>query len=271
MMDEDADLGLLKEKIRTDRGFNGHHYKDKCFRRRIAVRMRARGRGTFEEYAQLLDEDPTEYDLLLDALTINVTKFFRNAEVWSAVEQLVVPALFGLSTGERRIWSAGCASGEEPYSVAMLLHDWAERNGREREMRRFQILGTDIDRRSLDAARRAEYGELSMTETPDAIRNRWFTRGPPFSLDSRIAASVEFESRDLISGVAPVGQHLILCRNVIIYLDREIQEALFQRFFESLVPGGFLVLGKVETLLGRTRALFRPINNRERIFMKPLQ
>ena len=89
MMDEDADLGLLKEKIRTDRGFNGHHYKDKCFRRRIAVRMRARGRGTFEEYAQLLDEDPTEYDLLLDALTINVTKFFRNAEVWSAVEQLV--------------------------------------------------------------------------------------------------------------------------------------------------------------------------------------
>lgn len=269
MMEEEADIRGLRDKIQADRGFNGQHYKEKCFRRRIAVRMRARGRETFGEYALLLDEDPAEYDLLLDALTINVTKFFRNAEMWTVFAEEVVPRLFGGSPGPRRVWSAGCASGEEAYSVSMLLHEWAESEGRANELRRFHILGTDIDRRSLDAARRAEYGELSMTETPDEVRARWFNNGPPLRLDPRIVAPVSFERRDLISEPAPASQHLILCRNVIIYLDREIQEELFQRFYDALLPGGYLVLGKVETLLGRTRGLFHPVNNRERIFMKP--
>jgi chemotaxis methyl-accepting protein methylase len=269
MIDEDEDLGELKEKIRAERGFNGACYKDKCLRRRIAVRIRARGVESFDEYARLLDEDPAEYDLLLDALTINVTKFFRNTEVWTAFQELVVPALFGPPVGVRRVWSAGCASGEEPYTISMILHQWAEENGRAHELRRFHILGTDIDRRSLESARRAEYGVLSMTETPAAAQARWFTDGPPFRLDPRITAPVSFEHRDLISQPAPTQQHLILCRNVIIYLDRQIQEELFLRFYDALAPGGFLVLGKVETLLGRARALFRPVNNRERIFVKP--
>jgi chemotaxis methyl-accepting protein methylase len=270
MIDEDADLGELKEKIRLERGFNGACYKDKCLRRRIAVRIRARGLESFDEYARLLDEDPAEYDLLLDALTINVTKFFRNAEVWATFEEHVVPSLFGPPAGARRVWSAGCASGEEPYTVSMILRQWAEERGRTSELRRFQILGTDIDRHSLESARRAEYGVLSMTETPPAAQERWFSEGPPFRLDPRITAPVSFERRDLISQPAPTQQHLILCRNVIIYLDRQIQEELFLRFYDALAPGGFLVLGKVETLLGRARALFRPVNNRERVFMKPL-
>jgi chemotaxis methyl-accepting protein methylase len=269
-MDDEPDLTELSEKIRVDRGFEGRHYKEKCLRRRIAVRMRARGRTTFEEYARLLDEDPAEYDLLLDALTINVTKFFRNAEVWATFEEHVVPSLFGPPAGVRRVWSAGCASGEEPYTVSMILRQWAEARGRTSELRRFQILGTDIDRHSLESARRAEYGVLSMTETPPAAQERWFSEGPPFRLDPRITAPVSFERRDLISQPAPTQQHLILCRNVIIYLDRQIQEELFLRFYDALAPGGFLVLGKVETLLGRARALFRPVNNRERVFMKPL-
>lgn len=269
-MDEDSDLRELTEKIRADRGFQGHHYKNNCFRRRVAVRMRARGRETIEQYAVLLDEDPAEYDLLLDALTINVTRFFRDAEMWAAFERLVVPSLFEGPPGERRVWSAGCASGEEPYSVSILLHEWAERHGRASEMSRFRILGSDIDRRSLAAARRAEYGEVSMTETPNAIRNRWFRGSTHVQVDPRITAPVRFEHRDLIAAPPPAEQHLILCRNVIIYLDREIQEELFQRFYDALHPGGILVLGKVETLLGRTRALFRPVDSRQRIFLKPL-
>jgi chemotaxis methyl-accepting protein methylase len=268
--DDPEGFRLLVAKISVERQFHGHCYKDKCLRRRIAVRMRARGEETFAGYAALLDRDPAEYDLLLDVLTINVTKFFRNADVWSAVEAEVLPVLFEGAPGPRRVWSAGCASGEEPYTVSMLLQQWAEEHGRASELRRFHILGTDIDRRSLDAARRAEYGVLSMTETPPAVQERWFSGGPPFRLGSRITAPVSFEHRDLISQPAPTQQHLILCRNVIIYLDREIQEELFQRFYDALVPGGFLVLGKVETLLGRARALFRPVNNRERIFRKPL-
>ena len=268
MTDEELELERLKGKIHADRGFNCHRYKDKCLRRRIAVRMRARGLESYGAYGELLDHDPLEYDRLLDTLTINVTKFFRNQEVWAVVEEEVIPRLFE-GDGERRVWSAGSASGEELYSVSILLHEWAMRHGRESDLSRFRLLGTDIDRRSLESARRGVFPELSMGETPEPLRERWFSRGPEWRLDERIRERAEFEQRDLISGEPPRGQHLILCRNVIIYFDRSIQEELFERFYDALVPGGFLVLGKVETLLGRTRSLFRPVSNRQRIFRKP--
>lgn len=263
----DRELTALKEKIRAERGFNSHHYKDRCLLRRLAVRMRARGEESFEGYARLLDRDPGEYELLLDALTINVTKFFRDYETWQAIGQEVVPRLFELS-GPRRVWSAGCASGEEAYTVSILLHEWAEANGGAGEVASFQVLGTDIDRRSLEIARRAEYTDLSLVETPPPIRERWFAPGPPYRLDPAARRIVSFAQRDLISGPLEAGQSLILCRNVIIYLNREMQEELFQRFHDALVPGGFLVLGRVEALLGPARALFDPIDRRERIFRR---
>lgn len=269
MSEEDRALDALKGKIHEERGFNCHFYKDKCLRRRLAVRMRARGVDTFGGYAALLDTDPAEYDILLDTLTINVTKFFRNAETWSVVEREVVPELFALDDDPIRIWSAGCASGEEPYTISILLREWAESSGRTGDLARFRILGTDIDRRSLDAARRAEYPEMSLTETPDEVRERWFSAGPSFRLAPEIRENVIFVSKDLISGTRERGQHLIVCRNVIIYFDREIQERIFKHFYDALLPGGFLVLGKVETLLGPVRSKFRPVNNRERVFRKP--
>jgi chemotaxis protein methyltransferase CheR len=263
------DFFRLVAQIETRTRFQGRFYKDKCLRRRIAVRMRARGEESFAGYAALLDRDPREYDLLLDALTINVTKFFRNAPVWEAIEERVVPALFE-RPAPVRIWSAGCASGEEAYSVSILLREWAARHGRARELDRFGILGTDIDRRSLDAARRAEFPELSLDETPPERRERWFSApGPPFRLHDEARRNVDFLHRDLISGPAEKGQSLIVCRNVIIYFDRRIQEELFQRFHDALLPGGFLVLGKVETLLGRARSLLRTVSTRERIFQRP--
>lgn len=265
---DDPELERLKAKIHRDRGFNCHFYKEKCLRRRLAVRMRARVQATFAEYAALLDRDPAEYDLLLDTLTINVTKFFRNAESWRAVEDLVLPAVFDGSPGVRRIWSAGSASGEEAYSASILLREWAGRNGRTAELERVRIVGTDIDRRSLEAAARAEYPELSLSEMPAELRERWFSPGPPFRLHPEARGGVSFHRRDLISEPPPPDQTLIFCRNVVIYFDREIQEAVFQKMHDALLPGGFLVMGKVETLVGRTRALFQPISHRERIFRK---
>jgi chemotaxis protein methyltransferase CheR len=265
---DDEALERLKRKIERDRGFNCQFYKEKCLRRRIAVRMRARGERTFADYAALLDRDPAEYDHLLDTLTINVTKLFRNAETWAAVEEQVLPHLFE-GDGPLRAWSAGSASGEEAYTLAILAREWLEERGRAREASRLQIVGTDIDRRSLEAARRAEYPDLSMGETPEGVRERWFTGGPPWVLRPEAKQGVSFERRDLISGRPLAGQHLILCRNVVIYFDREIQERLFRRFYDALVPGGFLVMGKVETLIGEARLLFQPVNNRERIFRRP--
>lgn len=266
---EDELLALL-HKIQRERGFNCLVYKNKCLRRRIAVRMRARGQQTYAGYAELLDHDPPEFDRLLDALTINVTKFFRNPETWQLVEREVVPALFSLPHRPLRIWSAGCSSGEEPYSLAILLHDWAARQGRAAELERVTIEGTDIDRQSLELARRAEYPELSLTETPADVRVRWFSPAPPFRLRVEALPCVRFRRHDLISDPPLARCSLILCRNVIIYFDREIQERIFQAFYDALLPGGFLLLGKVETLLGSVRTLFRPIHGRDRLFQKPL-
>ncbi|HEU0013689.1 MAG TPA: protein-glutamate O-methyltransferase CheR [Longimicrobium sp.] len=265
---DDEGLERLKRKIERDRGFNCQFYKEKCLRRRIAVRMRARGQRSFAEYSALLDRDPAEYEHLLDTLTINVTKFFRNLETWQAVQQQVLPQLFE-GRGPIRVWSAGSASGEEAYTVSILLYEWAERHGRLAELNRVQITGTDIDRRSLDAARAGEYPDLSLTETPERVKQRWFTGGPPWRIRPEAQRGVAFERRDLISEPPLAQQNLVLCRNVVIYFDREIQERLFKRFHDALVPGGFLVMGKVETLIGEARLLFKPVNNRERIFRRP--
>lgn len=267
--EQDDGFRDLISRIEARTRFQGKFYKEKCLRRRVGVRMRARGLESFEHYAQLLDRDAGEYELLLDALTINVSKFFRNWEIWNTIRESVIPSLFDLPGHTQRVWSAGCASGEEPYSVAIALREFAEATGREAELDRFEVLGTDIDRRSLDAARRAEYTDLALTDTPEEVRRRWFTpAGPIYHLHPLARERVQFEHRDLISEPAPTGLSLILCRNVIIYFDREIQEELFQRFYEALVPGGFLVLGKVETLLGRPRAFFRPVSHRDRVFRK---
>ncbi|HEX8244966.1 MAG TPA: protein-glutamate O-methyltransferase CheR [Longimicrobium sp.] len=265
---DEEELERLKRKIERDRGFNCSFYKDKCLRRRIAVRMRARGQGSFADYAALLDREPAEYDHLLDTLTINVTKFFRNLETWHAIEQQVLPPLFAVP-GAIRVWSAGCASGEEAHTVSILMHEWTERHHRRGDVDRVRIVGTDIDRRSLENAQRGVYPELSLSETPPHLRQRWFTPGPPFRIRPEAQRNVGFVRRDLISEPAEGGQNLILCRNVVIYFDREIQERLFRDFYDALVPGGFLVMGKVETLVGVARTLFRSVNNRERIFQKP--
>src|SRR5207253_6451415 len=126
----DADFRALMEKITRDRGFRCASYKDKCLRRRIAVRMRAKGAFTPSEYASILDGDPREYERLIRSLTVNVTKFFRNWETYAAIEKKVIPALWERGEERLSVWSAGCASGEEPYSVAILMHKFAEETRR---------------------------------------------------------------------------------------------------------------------------------------------
>ena len=124
-----GDFDQLTRKISVERGFGCASYKEKCLKRRIAVRMRARGAHTYEEYARILDNDSAEYDRLLDALTINVTKLFRNWDAYASIAANVVPELWARETNEIRVWSAGCSSGDEPYSLAVLFHRHAAMNG----------------------------------------------------------------------------------------------------------------------------------------------
>ena len=263
----DAEFAALTAKIARDRGFGCASYKEKCLRRRIAVRMRARGVHSYLDYARVLDTDDTEYDRLLDALTINVTKLFRNPETYAAVAQKVVPELW--SRGEPlSVWSAGCSSGEEPYSVAALFHRHAEQAGELDELpSRLRVLGSDIDPRCLEAAERGGFEEGDFADTSAELRTRYFDEQAPFTIVPEVKQLVRFEKRDLLAEAPPAGpHHLIFCRNVLIYFDRETQERLFDRFHRALAPGGFLVLGKVETLLGAARTRFAVVDARERIY-----
>ena len=265
--DDAAELRALKSQIQARIGFRCDGYKEKCLRRRIAVRMRARGVHAFAAYAALLDTDYDEYARLLDAVTINVSKFFRNAEVWSLLRTEVMPRLFSLEVPEVRVWSAGCAAGEEPYTLAMLIREYAEENGLDTSS--FRILGTDIDGVTLEAARRAEYSEFAFGETSPERRERWFEGSQLTRVREDVRRMVHFRSLDLISDPYPTNQHLILCRNVVIYFERSVQEAVFRRFHAALARGGYLSLGKVEALFGGVAALFRVVSNRERLFRRP--
>lgn len=261
------ELESLKRRIEDLAGFCCDGYKERCLRRRIAVRMRARQVHAYADYASLLESDPVECRRLVDAVTINVSKFFRNSEVWSLIEREVLPELMRLDEPRINVWSAGCAAGEEIYTLAILLLEFAERE--QIEVQRFHLLGTDIDEKALADARRGSYGTFSLSETPAAVRQRWF-EGPEHTRVRReVRELVRFEPLDLIAGSYPGDQHLIFCRNVVIYFERHVQESVFRRFQAALQPGGFLLLGKVEALFGEQLRSFTMVSGRDRLFRKP--
>lgn len=262
------ELRALKEQIRTESGLFCEGYKEKCLRRRLAVRMRARGVHNYGDYGALLESDREEYARLLDTITINVSKFYRNPDVWEAVRTIVLPDVFR-GTGPVRMWSAGTATGEEPYTLAMLVRDYVEEHGTRGDLDRIDIEATDIDERALERARAASYPALALVETPDSARDRWFEPGgPPFHLKNEIRRMVRFTHGDLIRDPARSDLDLVICRNVFIYFEREVQEILLSRFTDALRSGGWLVLGKVETLLGPAAARLESVRSRERIYRK---
>jgi chemotaxis methyl-accepting protein methylase len=258
---DEAGLALLLAKIER-RGLSVSSYKEPCLRRRLAVRMRACDVHTYLDYATLLDRVPEELDLLLDALTINVTRFFRNPEAFGVLRDRVVPALAALA-GPVGVWSAGGATGEEPYTLAILF---AEAGAHAR----VRIDATDLDPGALAFLEQARYPAGAVADVPKDLLARYFTPGPPFTLRESAKRLVRPLRHDLTRDPAPAPPyHLIVCRNVVIYFDRPTQERLFERFHEALVPGGWLLLGKVETLFGKARTLFRTEDARERLFRRP--
>lgn len=268
-LEDEEEFRALTEKIARDRGFACANYKDGCLRRRIAVRMRASGAADFAAYAAVLDRDASEYEHLIDALTINVTRLFRDAPVWEAVADTVLPDRWLAAPSPFQVWSAGCASGEELYTLAALVHRQAERSGSIGRLARCEVIGSDIDRASLAAAERGSYPAAAFVEVPPAIRARYFSAAAPHQAVAELRALVRVERRDLMREPAPgTGLQLITCRNMLIYIDRVSQEPLLRRFHDALAPGGFLVLGKVETLLGPMRALFETVDQRNRIFRR---
>ncbi|MFN2398245.1 MAG: protein-glutamate O-methyltransferase CheR [Gemmatimonadaceae bacterium] len=266
---EEEKFAALTRKISRERGFECASYKEKCLRRRIAVRMRARAVHSFDDYGRILDQDDREYDLLLDALTINVTKLFRNPGTFDAIARFVVPALCAQNTRKVKVWSAGSASGEEAYSLAILFHQHNTSDGDLAAANRVSVLGTDIDAKSLARAEKGAYPEAAFADMPHALRQRYFSARAPYKAVDEVRTMIRFSRHDLLREPPPEqGFSLIACRNVIIYFDRDSQEKLFDKFHNALEPGGYLVLGKVETLFGPARERFATVDAAERIFKR---
>src|SRR4029078_6964854 len=216
---DDPQLAALCRKIERERGFFCSSYKDTCLRRRISVRMRIKGAATFEEYGFLLDDDALEYDRLIATLTINVSKFFRNPETFASIATKVIPERPSGSAPLIRVWSAGCASGEEAYSLAVLCHQHLEERRSANGNVRFDIVGTDVDSDAISAARRGRYGEAAFADTTPAVLDTYFPVSDGLhTASSDLRQLVAFQRADLLDGSrTPSRFRLILCRNVIIY------------------------------------------------------
>ena len=257
-------LNILKSR----RGFNLDIYKNKCIQRRIAIRIRKTGCATAREYAELLMRDGAEPDHLLKVLTVHVSQFFRNPATFEKLRTDIFPLLFSRSEQEVRksikILSVGCAGGEEPYSIALLLKDFFPQL-----MARCKvtILATDVDQEVLETARAGIYRQERLTDIPPDTMTRWFTpeRGGS-RLAEEIREMVTFRQGDLFDLDSLPASDLILCRNVLIYLERNHQEKILKRFGEAPRSGGILVLGKAETLVGESRRYFQTVCPVERIY-----
>lgn len=269
---EERAFRALTDKISRARSVSCDAYKHRCLKRRLAVRMRARGVHSFEDYSRVLDQDPREYDRLLDALTINVTKFFRNTEAWTALTPYL-QARWRAREGRLVVWSAGCASGEEPYTIAIVLAETARRTGTAGWLPRARVLASDLDRESLERARAARYPASAFSEMPLELQRTYLRAAAPDGTRTpveRIRRAVSVLRHDLTRDRPPEDAlDLIVCRNVVIYFDRSTQERLFSLFASTLRPDGLLVLGKVETLLGPARDQLTLEDPRERIYRRP--
>jgi chemotaxis protein methyltransferase CheR len=265
--DELAEVGTILSMWRS---INMSAYKDKCMKRRVALRMRSTRCRDAAEYCNLLRQSPQELDLLQKALTIHVSQFFRNPSMFDKLRVDVLPGLFSSrennGAGKLRLWCLGCAGGEEPFSLAILLREHFSR-----EMRKVQTIihGTDIDAETIQAARQGEFIEERLKEVPADVRDRYFRRnGSRFRLLPEIREMVTFLQGDITRTSEYAACDLVVCRNTLIYFTRHDQEKILHGVADILPAGGILVLGKSETLVGDVRQRFEAVCPVERIYRR---
>jgi two-component system CheB/CheR fusion protein len=266
-LDLRADFDLLLTYIRRTRGFDFSGYKSPSLMRRIRKRMQTVNVESFADYEDYLEVHPDEFTFLFNTILINVTSFFRDEQAWDFIASDIVPRIIAVkqSNDPIRIWSAGCASGQEAYTIAMLL---AEQLGTERFRERVKIYASDVDEEALDQARQASYTERDTASISAQMLEKYFERSNHrvvFRKDLRRA--VIFGRHDLIQD-APISRiDLLLCRNTLMYFNAETQAKIVTRFHFALNDTGFLFLGKAEMLFTLAE-YFTPVDLKRRVFAK---
>ncbi len=265
--EEDQEFEALLDHIQTSRNIDFHGYKRLSLKRRTLKRMQTAGLKEFGDYSAFLDEHPDEFAQLFNTILINVTSFFRDPSAWEYLGKEVIPRILAdKGPGDPiRIWSAGCASGEETYSLAMLM---AEALGPEAFTRRVKIYGTDVDEDALNTARRASFTEKAVQDIPAELLSKYFVpAGDRYAFRADLRRSVIFGNHDLTKD-APISRlDLLVCRNILMYFNTETQRNILTFFHFALSDCGFLFLGKAETLLSHAN-LFTSVAMKHRIFYK---
>jgi len=246
-------------------GHDFRHYKRATVLRRIERRMQVRQAKTLPEYRDALESDASEYKALLEDMLIGVTNFFRDREAFEALEREVLPMLFkDKGPGDEvRAWVAACSSGEEAYSMAMLLADQAVLMERPPA---FQVFASDIDDRAINAARSGNYPAAIMTDVAPARLRQYFTKEDDrYRIRKPLRDRILFASHNLLRDPPFSRLDLVSCRNLLIYLNREVQIRVLQTFHFALKPGGYLFLGSSESAES-VADYFVPVDKRNRIY-----
>ncbi|AIE83589.1 CheR family methyltransferase [Fimbriimonas ginsengisoli] len=262
-----ADFERLLVYLKSTRGFDFSAYKRTTLQRRGQKRMQIVGSASYSEYLDYLEVHPDEFQDLFNTILINVTAFFRDPEAWEYLAAEIIPQLLATKTPDEqiRVWVAGCASGEEAYSISMLL---AEAMGIQAFRERVKIYATDLDDDALSTCRSAFYSERDVQAIPPEFVKKYFEAvNDRLVFDRDLRRSIIFGRHDLIQD-APISRvDLLLCRNTLMYFNAETQERILARFHFALTDGGFLFLGKAETLLTHTN-LFVPVDLKNQIFSR---
>src|SRR3954447_15473826 len=257
----------LLEFLKHNRGFDFTGYKRSTLERRITKRTEEVGIGGHHDYIEYLELHPEEFAVLFNTILINVTAFFRDDETWQYLREEVLPQMLKDRKDESvfRVWCAGCASGEETYTTAMML---AEVMGEDRFRERVKIYATDVDDEALDQARAAAYVAKQLEPVPPELVERYFDRSDHrYHFRKDLRRNIIFGRNDLVQD-APISRvDLLVCRNTLMYFNAEAQSQILSRLYFALQPEGVLMLGKSEMLLTHGD-LFTPVDLKRRVFRK---
>ena len=266
----DEAFETLLEYLKRSRGFDFTGYKRASLLRRVEKQMQMVGIETFSDYQDYLEVHPEEFAQLFNTILINVTAFFRDAPAWGYLQEEVIPQILAAKPGKEpiRVWSAGCASGQEPCSLAIAL---AEKLGMAEFRERVKIYGTDLDEEALSQARAASYTLREVQSIPPALLNKYFQfEAGRYVFDKDLRRALIFGRHDLLQD-APISHiDLLVCRNTLMYFNSEVQAQILTRFHFAVSDGGCLFLGKAEMLFSHAN-LFLPLDLKRRVFVKVSQ
>ncbi|MGG1549613.1 protein-glutamate O-methyltransferase CheR [Bacillus paralicheniformis] len=215
-------------------------YKEAQMKRRLTSLYEKKGYGDFREFALALEKNEALLQETLDRMTINVSEFYRNYKRWEVLEKTIIPLLKPAKT--LKVWSAACSTGEEPYTLSMIL-------SRQKGLSDYQIIATDIDDKVLAKAKEGVYQERSLQEVPKEIKELYFTQdGNRFAVKDEIKKNIRFQKHNLLADAYEKDFDIIVCRNVLIYFTEEAKEKIYHKFSGSLKNNGVLFVGSTEQI-----------------------